>query len=88
MPTLAHACAARSAIRYRPSTYTLDEDHVEITLESVGYDVSARKMREAIDAATDGALPAERISVACNATAYGKKTGETTSAASTIERIL
>lgn len=77
MPTLAHACAARSAIRYRPSTYTLDEEHVEITLESSGYDVSALKMKEAIDAATDGALPAERISVACNGTAYGKKTGET-----------
>ena len=34
-------------------------------------------MKEAIDAATNGALPAERISVACNGTAYGKMTGET-----------
>jgi hypothetical protein len=73
---LPEGCKVISAIRYYPESFTLSDDHLEITLETTGYDVSALRIRNAIaQALGPGGLSADQLSVACNETAPGTKTG-------------
>jgi hypothetical protein len=69
-------CKVISAIQYYPESFTLSDDHLEITLETSGYDVSAVRIQRAIaEALGPGCLSADQLSVACNETAPGRKTG-------------
>eukprot|EP01043_Picozoa_sp_COSAG02_P008412 COSAG02_NODE_268_length_26526_cov_28.495554_19_plen_1158_part_00 len=64
-----------SVIRYHPESFALADEHLEITLRTTGYDVTADRMRNAIATALgDGGLPAHQISVACASLYRGKKT--------------
>ena len=70
-------CKVISVIRYHPELFTLSDDHLEITLETSGYDVSSVRIQNLIaEALGPGGLSADRLSVSCNETAaYGRKTG-------------
>ena len=64
-----------SVIRYYPESFALADEHLEITLKTTGYDVTADRMRDAIATALgDGGLPEHQISVACASLYRGKKT--------------
>ena len=65
-----------SVIQYHPESFTVSDDHLEITLATSGYDVSAVRMQNAIaEALGPGGLSADQLSVACNEVVGGRKTG-------------
>jgi hypothetical protein len=69
-------CKVVSVIQYHPESFTVSDDHLEITLETSGYDVSAVRMQNAIaEALGPGGLSADQLSVACNEVVGGRKTG-------------